>query len=71
MYITNRYCDGLVGVVHRAVCGSSKCTGTRMCFEKVGVALQSLMHMLYTAAIPCEADILQGYCSTPGACNNN
>jgi len=27
-------------VMHSAVCGSSKFTGTRTCFQKVGVALQ-------------------------------
>ena len=31
----------MVGVMHSAVCGPKKFTGTRTCFEKVGVALQS------------------------------
>ena len=42
--ITDRYSDGLVGVVHSAACGSNKFTGTRM-------------HVLCRAPITCEADI--------------
>ena len=38
--ITNRYSDGLVGVVHSAVYTFRKFMGTKMCFKKVGVALQ-------------------------------
>ena len=38
--ITNRYSDGSVGVVHSAVCGSSKFNGAKTCFEKAGVVLQ-------------------------------
>jgi len=54
--ITNRYSDGSVGVVHSAVCGSSKFKGTRTYFEKVGVVQWSNAK----AVIQCEADILQG-----------
>ena len=38
--ITNTYSNESVGVVHSAVCGSSKFAGTRMCLKKMGVALQ-------------------------------
>ena len=38
--ITTRYSDGSVGVVHSSVCGSSKFTGTKTCFKKLGVTSQ-------------------------------
>jgi len=55
--ITNRDSDGSVGVVHSNVCGSNKFTGSKACFEKVGVALQrSNAHALHSS----NPEILQG-----------
>jgi len=48
--ITNRYSDGLVGVVHSVVCGPSKFTGTKTCFEKVGVVQRSTSRALHSSS---------------------
>ena len=57
-------------VVHSTVCGSSKFTGTRTCFEKVRVALQRSN----TSALHCSKSHVKLTCckgSTPGACISN
>jgi len=53
-----RFSDGSVGVVHSAVCGSSKFTGIKTCFEKMGVALQRPTTRALRSSNP---EILQGW----------
>ena len=62
----DRYSDGSVGVVHSAIWGSSKFTGTRTYFKNVGVVQRSNACALHSSnpMIYCKG-------STSGACNHN
>ena len=62
--ITKRYSDRSVGVMHNTVCDTSKFTGTRMYFEKVGVALQRSNPQSHVKLTYHKG-------STPGNCNSN
>ena len=55
--ITSRHIDGSVGVLHSAVCGSNR--HQEVLLKGWSGFFKGLMHVLCTAAIPYEADILQ------------
>ena len=67
--ITNRYSDGSVGVVHSADVNPASLYAPGHASRRWEWLFTGIMHVLCTAAIPCETDILQG--STPEACNRN